>query len=388
MEVRLLDRSFYAGDPYPAYAWLRANRPVYWDEASGLWGLSRHEDVVWAERHPELFSSAQGSRPKSGPNPSMIDSDDPKHARRRRLVYKGFTPRRVAEQEGHVREITTWLIDRVAPLGKCDFVSAVAAPLPMILIAEMLGVPPEDRDLLQHWSDQMISGADGPENVTPAVVEAHSEFVEYTSRIIEDRRRSPRDDLISILVHAEVDGDRLSHEELLGESLLLLVGGNETTRNVISGSVEVLTDHPEQRDRLLADPGLVPSAVEESLRWVSPILNMARTATRDVEVRGQTIRAGEQLLLMYASANRDEEVFEEPGRFLVDRSPNPHVAFGFGTHFCLGASLARLEVRVVLEEVLRRLPDIAVAPGTRVERTPSSFIRGVSRLPVEFTPEG
>jgi cytochrome P450 family 142 subfamily A polypeptide 1 len=388
MEVRLLDRSFYAGDPYPAYAWLRANRPVYWDEASGLWGLSRHEDVVWAERHPELFSSAQGSRPKSGPNPSMIDSDDPKHARRRRLVYKGFTPRRVAEQEGHVREITTWLIDRVAPLGKCDFVSAVAAPLPMILIAEMLGVPPEDRDLLQHWSDQMISGADGPENVTPAVVEAHSEFVEYTSRIIEDRRRSPRDDLISILVHAEVDGDRLSHEELLGESLLLLVGGNETTRNVISGSVEVLTDHPDQRDRLLAEPGLVPSAVEESLRWVSPILNMARTATRDVEVRGQMIRAGEQLLLMYASANRDEEVFEEPGRFLVDRSPNPHVAFGFGTHFCLGASLARLEVRVVLEEVLRRLPDIAVAPGTRVERTPSSFIRGVSRLPVEFTPEG
>lgn len=384
MEIHLLDRQWYAGDPTPEYAWLRANAPVYHDERSGLWGLSRHEDVVWAERHPDLLSSANGSRPKTPANPSMIDSDDPRHARQRRLVYKGFTPKRVAEHEAHVRAITTELLDAVAHKGRCDFVRDVAAPLPMVLIAEMLGVRPEDREVLQRWSDVLISGADGPENVTDEVLQNAVEFYEYADAVIAARREEPRDDLISILVHAEVDGERLSRDELLGESLLLLIGGNETTRNVISGGMLALIEHPEQRQRLLDDPSLIPTAVEECLRWVTPILNMARTATSDVDVRGVTIPAGDEVLLMYGSANRDEAVFTEPDRFDVSREPNPHIAFGFGAHFCLGASLARLETRVMFEEVLRGMPDMRLAPGAEVRRTPSSFIRGISSMPVEF----
>ena len=386
MKVNLLDKSLYAGDPYQAYAWLRQNDPVYWDPESELWGLSLHKDVLWAERQPDLFSSASGSRPKTGPNPSMIDRDDPKHARQRRLVYKGFTPKRVAAQEDHVRSIAVTLIEKVQAKGSCDFVHEVAAPLPMILIAEMLGVRTEDRDLLQRWSDEMICGADGVDNVTPAVIEAHGEFTDYTNQVIEERRAEPRDDLISVLVHAEDRGDTLTHEELLGEALLLLVGGNETTRNVISGSVEALSGHPDQREKLLSDDTLMAVAVEECLRWVTPIINMARTATADVEVRGKTIRKGQQLWLMYGSANRDERVFDRPDVFDVERAHNPHVAFGFGSHFCLGASLARLEIRVMLEEVLRRLPDIAVVPGHTVQRNPSSFIRGIPSLPVVYTP--
>jgi cholest-4-en-3-one 26-monooxygenase len=386
MDVRLLDRSFYAGDPEPAYAWLREHEPVYLDSSSGVWGLSRYEDVVWAERQPGLFSSAQGSRPRTPPNPSMIDSDDPRHARQRGIVYRGFTPRQVAGHEAHLRQVARELVDAVAPLGRCDVVADLAAPLPMIVIAELLGVPVDDRHTLQRWSDQLISGADGPENVTDEVLTAATEFYTYASEIIERRRRDPQDDLISLLVHAEVDGHRLSREELLGESLLLLIGGNETTRNVISGAIEALLAHPDQRRALAEDPSQLPVAVEECLRWVTPILNMARTTTADVEVRGRTIPAGEEVLLMYGSANRDERVFDHPEVFDVGRSPNPHIAFGFGGHFCLGASLARLEIRVMLDEVLRRLPDLELAPGTEVRRVPSSFIRGIASMPVEFTP--
>src|SRR5207247_4071262 len=264
------------------------------------------------------------------------------------------------------------LIDTVAPLGRCDFVRDLAAPLPMILIAEMLGVPPEDRDVLQHWSDVLISGADGPENVTDEVMATAVDFYTYCAEIIEARRKEPRDDLISLLVHAEIDGEALSQDELLGESLLLLIGGNETTRNVISGGMEALLRDRGERRRLLDDASLMHTAVEECIRWVTPVINMARTATDDVEVRGQTIEKGRQLLLVYAPANRDERVFAEPHRFDVGRHPNPHVSFGFGGHFCLGGSLARLEIRVILEEVLGRLPDTALATDDPGGRTRSS----------------
>ncbi len=386
MDVNLLDRSFYAGDPYPAYAWLRAHDPVHWDPVSALWGLALHEDVVWAETHSALLSSARGSRPKSVPNPSMIDSDDPLHARRRRLVYKGFTPKQVSSHEDHLRSVVNDLIDAVIEKGECDFVADLAAPLPMIVIAEMLGVPAADRHLLQHWSDVLISGSDGPQNVTDAVLQTAADYYQYATGIIDDRRACPRDDLISILVHADMAGERLSQEELFGESLLLLIGGNETTRNVISGGIEALLACPDQLERLRADPSAVPAAVEECLRWVSPIINMARTATEDVELRGRTIRAGDQVLLMYASANRDATVFADPERFDAFRHPNPHVAFGFGNHYCLGASLARLEVKVMFEAVLGRLGDLRLVAGTTVGRTPSSFIRGIPSMLVEFAP--
>ena len=384
--INLLDRSFYAGDPYPGYAWLRAEAPVYHDDSTGLWALSRHADVLWAERSTSVLSSALGSRPGRQPQPTMIDSDDPVHTRRRRVVSRGFTPRRVADHEAHLRAVVTELIDAVAPLGTCDLVADLAAPLPMRMIAELLGVPASDGPRLQHWSDQLISAADDPAYRTDAVMEAALEWAAYASAIVTDRRAAPQEDLMSLLV-GESDEDGLSHEELIGEALLLLVGGNETTRNVISGGMEALMRHPDQMARLAADPTGIPLAVEECLRWVTPIINMARTTTADVEIRDTVIPAGEQVLLLYAAANRDEAVFDEPERFDTSRSPNNHVSFGFGTHFCLGAALARLEIKVMLEEVLTRLPDMALeAPSDPVPRTPSSFIRGIPSMRVVFTP--
>lgn len=385
--MNLLDRSFYAGDPYEAFAWMREHEPVYHDPATGLWALFLHEDVQWAEKRRDIFSSANGSRPRTGPQPSMIDSDDPAHQRRRRLVDHGFAMSRVASYEPWIRDIVTGLIDALATAGECDVVRDLAAPLPTAVIADLLGVEPKDREMLQEWSDVMVGGADGPDNVTPGVLQAAADYYAYMNEVFEDRARSPRDDLISVLVHAEIEGERLSREELWGESLLLLIGGNETTRNVISGGLEALMRHPEQRQSLIDDPLKLPVAVEECLRWVTPVINMARTTTRDIEVRGRTIPQGEQVLLTYTSANRDERVFDDPDTLDVAREPNPHVSFGFGTHYCLGASLARVEIRVMLEEVLRRIPDMRLVDArAEVRRTPSSFIRGTTSLPVTFTP--
>lgn len=383
--IDLLDRSFYAGDPFPTYAWLREHDPVHWDQRRKLWGVFRYADVIDVEKQPEIFSNAQGSRPYTPPDGSMINKDDPEHKAQKRAVYKGFTPKAVAEKEAHIRSIVTSLIDAVEANGECDLVEALAAPLPMILIAEYLGAPLSDCDDLQRWSDTLIGGADGPENVTDAVATAHFAFIEYAMAIMEQRRREPRRDLVSILVREEIDGEPLSEDAVISEALLLLVGGNETTRNVITGGVEALARNPEQRAVLLEDPSKIPVAVEECLRWVSPIINMRRTATRDHEVSGKTIRAGEQVLLFYPSANRDVEVFDRPDEFLVEREPNPHVAFGFGPHFCLGAQLARLEVRVMLEELLVRLPNVRLASDDPIPRSHSSFVRGVHSLPVVWS---
>ena len=384
MIANLLDRDFYAGDPYPALARLRATEPVYRDD-NGMWGLLLHEDVAWAERHPALLSSAPGSRPRSFPQPSMIASDDPLHKRRRGLVDKGFHPRPIAAEEERIRAITCRLIEAVAPDGGCDLVKDLAAPLPMIVIAQMLGVADQDHQLLQHWSDVMISGADGPENATPDVLKAYADYVAYMDAIIADRTRSPRDDLISVLVHAEPGGEYLTRDEIIGEALLILIGGNETTRNAISGGFEQLMREPDQMRALTADPTGSADAAEEFLRWVSPVINMARTATADVTVKDRTIPEGAQVLLMYISANRDERVFDEADRFDVARTPNPHLAFGHSAHFCLGASLARIEIRIMIEEILKAFPRIRPAdPDAPVARTRSSFIRGIPSLPVVF----
>ncbi|MCA1833256.1 MAG: cytochrome P450 [Actinomycetota bacterium] len=383
--MNLLDRSFYARDPYPALADLRTNEPVYHDSETGLWALLRYDDIVAAEKRTDVFSSAHGSRPLNGPQPSMIDSDDPLHHRRRSLVDKGFRARNVLSVEPHVREIARELIDCVASLGACDLVGDLAASLPMIVIAEMLGVRKEDRALLQHWSDTMISGADGIANVTEDVLRSYADFTSYMDEIIEARRKEPRDDVISKLVHAEIDGERLSHEELIGEALLILIGGNETTRSAISGGLLALMQFPDQRRRLVNDPSLLHSAVEESLRWVTPVINMARTTTQDIGVRGTSIPIGDQVLLMYISANRDESIFDRADDFDITRNPNPHLAFGQGVHHCLGAALARLETAVMFEELLRRIPDMEPASDDFLQ-TPSSFVRGLPRLPVTFSP--
>ena len=390
-EIRLLDGHWYQSQPLDDYRFMRDEAPLYWDPVGEIWGVSRHEDVMRVSRSPELFCSSKSSRPERDSwIPSMINMDDPEHKKRRNLVNKGFTKRRVDDHEPKIRAIVNELIDRVAARGECEFVSEVAAPLPMIVIGDMLGVAPEDRDKLLRWSDEMLraAGTDDPA-LREAQARAALEYIDYQRRVIRARRDDPTDDLVSVLVHAEIDGERLQEDEIIQESLLILVGGDETTRHVITEGTEALIRHPDQRRKLIEDPRRIPTAVEEMLRWVSPIKNMNRTATRDLELRGQKVREGDRLLMLYQSANRDERVFDAPDVFDVERQPNDHVAFGgYGTHFCLGASLARLELRVMFEELLRRLPDLELATQARLPLRPNNFIVGIERMPVRFAPRG
>ncbi len=386
-QVRLADGAFYAGDPHPAYAALRAHAPVFRDPTSGLWGIATYDAVSWASLRPEVFSSAGGSRPYNGPLPHMIDMDDPAHHQRRLLVSKGFTPRRIAERHDHVLAICDELIDRVCERGSADLVRDIAAQLPLIVIGDLLGILPEDRADLLRWSEDMLAGQGelNQERVARAAT-ALQEYRAYAVKVITDRRAHPSDDLISVLVRAEIDGRRLSDDELIGETLLILVGGDETTRHVIAGGVEQLLRHREHWERLQEHRAEVPLAVEEMLRWVSPIKNMCRTLTRDVELGGQVLPAGEQALLLYESANYDETRFVDPGTFDPLRRPNNHLAFGVGPHFCLGASLARLELSVLLNRLLDRLPDLELASAAPLERRKNAFISGIEHMPVTFSP--
>jgi cytochrome P450 family 142 subfamily A polypeptide 1 len=388
--IDLMSGAFFGREPHEAFAWMRANAPVYYDQANDLWAAASYAAVKQASVDTESFSNAGGIRPKFPPIPMMIDFDAPEHVRRRRLVSEGFTPKRVRAMEDKLRMVCDAIIDTVCEEGRCDFVRDIAAPLPIIMIGDMLGVAPDDRDDLLRWSDDMLKGQGSPD--PDAMTNAANAFVEYSEYIhpvLNDRRASGnRDDLVGVLCHAEIDGDTLDDDSLVHETLLILIGGDETTRHVISGGVDELLAHPDQVDRLAADPaGLLPGAVEEMLRWVSPIKNMARTATRDVELAGAQIRAGQELLLLYPSANRDEAVFEHADTFDVTRSPNPHIAFGFGAHFCLGNQLARLELRVMVERILARLPDLRLATErAALPRRPANFISGIEEMPVAFTP--
>lgn len=387
-ETDLLDGRFYAGesgDPRAAYAWMRANQPVFRDR-NGVAAAATYEALIAAERDPGLFSNAGGIRPETGPLPQMIDMDDPAHLHRRRLVNTGFTRKKVEAKIGRIREICDQLIDAVCEKGECDFVAELAAPLPMAVIGDMLGVRPEQRDIFLQWSDDLVKalGSNATEEQLKAMMDAYVAFNEYTFRTIAERRKAPTDDLISILVHAEIDGQRLDDQEIVNESLLILIGGDETTRHVLSGGMEQLMLHADQRDRLVAEPSGIPLAVEEMLRWVSPIKNMARTVTRDSTFFGTDLRQGEKMLLLFESANFDETVFDDPDRFDTRRSPNPHVAFGFGTHFCLGNQLARLEGALMFERLLARLPDMALATSGPLPRRPANFVSGLEAMPVKF----
>ena len=386
-DIQLCSGAFWAGDHHEPLTWMRAHAPVYWDGT--VWGVSRYDDLRDVSRHPEVFSNAGGIRPGFAPLPMMIDMDDPAHLKRRKLVNKGFTPRRVRDSEPAVRQACTEILDAVCERGEADLVTEVAAHLPMIMIGDALGVRPEHRADLLRWSDDMVKGQDvhATAEQIEAAATAFGEYWAYAAEVIVDRRATPRDDLMTILVHAEVDGDRFTDDEIIHESLLILVGGDETTRHVISGGVHQLLLDRAQWDRVVSEPDLRPSAVEEMLRWVSPIKNMVRTATRATTLAGQQIAEGEELMLLYPSANRDEAVFDDPFRFDVGRSPNEHVAFGFGPHFCLGASLARLEISVMLEELTTRLPDLDLVDAhAAIPMRPANFISGIEHLPVRFTP--
>jgi cytochrome P450 family 142 subfamily A polypeptide 1 len=389
LAIDLLDGNFYGREPHDAYAWMREHAPVYYDEPNELWGVASYSGVKAASIDTESFSSAQGIRPKFPQLPMMIDFDAPEHVRRRRLVSEGFTPKRVRAMEDNLRQVCDALIDQVCERGSCDFVADIAAPLPIIVIGDMLGVAPADRDDLLRWSDDMLKAQGSPDpSLFEGAAVAFTEYTNYINPIFEDRRqRRSTDDLVGVLCHAEIDGDSLDDDSLIHETLLILIGGDETTRHVISGGMEELLAHPDQLARLAAEPDLMPGAVEEMLRWVSPIKNMARTATRDAELEGVTIPAGQELILLYPSANRDAAVFEHPGEFDITRSPNPHMAFGFGAHFCLGNQLARLEMKVMVERVLARMPDLHLTVDrTALPRRKASFISGIEEMPVAFTP--
>ena len=388
-EVDLVDGDFYAGDMHAALRWMRRHEPFYHDRANDLFAVTRHADIMAISKRSDVFGNAKGYRPDAGPVPHMIAMDRPEHMVRRNLVNRGFTPRRVSAYEARVREICTQILDAVAEQGTCDFVRDIAAPLPLIVIGDLLGVDPADHERLLRWSDDLMRGLGSKDPAKlGAQVQAGIEYREYCMKVVAGRRAAPPgDDLMSILVHAEIEGARLDDDSLFMESLLILIGGDETTRHVISGGMHQLLLHPEQRRALCADPSGISLAIEEMLRWVTPIQNMMRTAWADAEVGGHRFRAGERLLLMYPSGNRDEAVFADPYRFDVTRDPNPHVAFGGrGAHHCLGSSLARLELQVMFEELLRRFPEMELASEAAPPLRPANFVVGIEELPVHFPP--
>jgi cytochrome P450 family 142 subfamily A polypeptide 1 len=403
VDIDVCDPRFY-DDPWDAYRWLRQESPVHWDERNELWVVSKHEDVSNVSRHQELYSAAQGVRPKVAAPMSIISMDDPEHTRQRRLISKGFTPAKVRQLAGHMRDLTNQILDGIEARGECDFVEDFAIHVPLIIIAELMGLDPDQRDRLYRWSDAMMAGDGHLDPESPQLQAAATAFGEYAAmcqELIEARQGSTEaTDLITILANAEEAGvlaaggmadgqetlDELSNDELLLFLTLLVVAGNETTRNAITGGLLAFSLFPEQREKLLAHPELMDLAVEEIVRYVSPVLSFTRTVTETHELKGCTLEAGQKVLMLYQSANRDEDVFEDPDEFRIDRDPNPHLAFGIGTHYCLGANLARAEIKVVFEELFRRLADIRVPPGAPLDRGDSSLVLALQHLPAVYTP--
>lgn len=387
------DRSeFFLGDPHAAFRRLRREDPLPWHPGGGgAWCVLKHADVMEVSRDPSRFTSTRGvqlgmkaedARPLGVP-PTILEMDPPIHNMHRKLVMGAFTPRAAAEQETMIRAITREVIASIDPDAVTDLVDALAVPVPMYVIAEMLGVPRSDRPRFKVWSDAMIEAGGGRRTaVTDAMV---GEMLGYFHGVLTERRRAPKDDLVSTLARAEIDGAALGDPEILMFCITLLAAGNETTRNLISGGSLLLMRHPEERRKLLADPARIPNAIEEMLRWWTPVQSFIRTATRTTELRGKRIAEGDVLLLLYASANRDEEIWgDDADRFDVGRDHRRarHLAFGFGEHLCLGASIARLEARVVFEELLARFPDFALAGEP--EMLESRLMHGVEHLPVRF----
>jgi len=387
-DIDLTDGRFYAsGAAREAYRWMRAHQPVFRDR-NGLAAAATYRAVLDAERQPELFSNTGGIRPTSPPLPHMIDMDDPAHLLRRKLVNAGFTRKRVQQRASSIAALCDTLIDAVCERGECDFVRDLAAPLPMAVIGDMLGVAPGDRETLLKWSDDLVVALSSTvsDEVQQAAVHALAAYNEFMAQAIAERRRQPTDDLVSVLMRAEVDGERLSEEQIMSETLLILIGGDETTRHTLSGGTEQLLRHPDQWQALRGRPDLLAGAVEEMLRWTSPVKNMCRTLTSATEFHGATLREGEKIMLLFESANFDESVFDDPDVFRIERNPNNHVAFGFGTHFCLGNQLAHLELATMTRRVAQRLPDLRLADEAELPLRPANFVSGLEAMPVTFTP--
>jgi cytochrome P450 family 142 subfamily A polypeptide 1 len=393
--VNLLDPEFYV-DPWSTYKWLRDESPAHWDPVQKLWGISRYDDVLSIEKNASLYTSFKGSRPHidQTENRSMIDLDDPAHQQQRRLVVRRFTPRAVGNYEDRVRACSNSIIDDATADGAGSFeaIEMVASRLPAMMIAELLGYAPEQWELIRRVSETTMhaggqTSVDGLEpyfSVSEEAADAMMEWIPATIEIMEARRAQSCDDLISVWCHSETDGIPWDDAKVLDEILLVLDGGAETTRTVIGAIVLELARRPEVQRELREHPEMLTDAVEEFIRWVSPVLNMRRTVTRDHELHGQELHEGDELILMYPSANRDERAFERPDEFDVTRTRNHQIAFGFGTHVCLGAPIARLELRVMFEQLLARLPEWRLVPGTDPKIRPGTFTRAYDAVHIEY----
>lgn len=394
LEIDLLDLALFAdGPPHALFRQLRAAAPVCFlaePDGPGYWNITRYDDVFDVSRHPQTFGSNPNTMitdpddDAAGAGAIMLNQDPPRHTQLRKLVNRGFTPRQIAALEPRIRELVSRIIDRARGLGTFDLVADVAVELPLQVIAELVGVPEADRHRVFEWTEQMMSIGD-PElggTVADARV-AMSEMFAYADRLAAERADGDGTDLLSVLLGAEVDGDRLTPMDIDLFFMLLMNAGSETTRNLITGGTLALFEHPEQRERLRDAAELLPTAIEEMLRWVTPVMHFRRTARTDTELAGTRIAAGDKVVMWYVSANRDESAFDDPDHFDVGRTPNDHVAFGAGgPHFCLGASLARLEARLLFEQLLVELPDLA--PAGPVRRLGSNFIHGIKELPVHI----
>jgi cytochrome P450 len=397
-DIDILDPDIYlAGAPHDRFERLRREAPVFWHReprGAGFWAITRHADIQRVSRDPATFSSSRGVLLDDLPDDdirniqdSMINMDPPKHTRFRALVSKGFTPRVIQRLEEHVRELMTQLIDAVATRGACDFAKDLAGDLPLQVILEMIGVPREDQAQMLDWTTRFF-GVNDPEfagtaeEVNALLRDMHA----YANELAEERRREPKDDMLSLLMAAEIDGEKLSYEEFGSFFNLLLTAGHDTTKNLITNGMLTLMEHPEARLRLVEDPSRIPAAVEEMLRFTPSVFHLRRTAMKDAEIGGRRIAKGDKVIMWYVSANRDESVFPDPHRFDIDRAPNEHLAFGFGPHFCLGVALARLEAKVAFETLLTRLPDLEL--DGPVVRLRSNWVNGIKSMPVRFAKRG
>jgi len=390
-------RSYVAGVPHAYLAHLRRNDPVHWQDepgGPGFWAVMKYDDCVTVNRDYDRFSSAAhgtmpfelGEEEEAQQSLMMLNMDPPIHTRYRRLVNKGFTPRMVRDLEASIHRSTDAILDEVVEKGEADFVTQISAELPLQVIAELLGVPQEDRHKMFEWSNRMVGNEDSEYQADADLALASAmELYAYAAELFAKKRIDPHADLMSALTTVEVEGERLSDMELELFFLMLTVAGNETTRNLMSGAMHAFFQHPDQWQRLRDDRSLLPTAVDEMLRFVSPVMNFRRTAMVDLTMSGTDVKAGDKVVFFHASANRDENVFDSPDAFDIARDPNPHIAFGGGgPHFCLGTNLARMEIRVMFEHLLDRVPDIR--QDGEVQRLQSQFINGVKHLPVAFTP--
>lgn len=403
--IDIIGEQTYADHGYPHEGWglLRREAPVYWYEREGclpFWAVTKLDDLVRISKNPQIFENAprmavfpyfeKADDEEKFPARHLLNMDPPEHAKYRRVVSSHFTPRAVEKMKTGVDDITNEILDEIMGDGSMqegDFVRQFSARLPLAVLADLLGVPRSDWELMFQWSNEVIGSTDPDyrrEGETPeeSSERARMALFQYYAEMVDDRRKHPREDIVTVLANGQVDGEEIPPFELLSYLFVLVVAGNETTRNATTGGLLALLQHPEQLEKLRKNPGLIDSAVEEIVRWTSPVIQFCRTPNQDVEVRGRKIKAGQNMCLFYPSANRDEDVFDHPNEFRIDRDPNPHVAFGIGEHVCLGANLARLELRSAFRTLIPRLAHIEMTGP--VERLRSSFVGGIKRMPIRY----